>query len=64
MLKACFSSSLRSDRSLRERPKSAVADFVEQALVHLSGTAIPHRYMLVVEFPLEAGWRCRRDYIN
>jgi hypothetical protein len=25
-----FSSSLRSDRSLRSRPKSAVADFVEQ----------------------------------
>jgi hypothetical protein len=30
MLKACFSSSLRSDRSLRSRPKSAAADFVEQ----------------------------------
>src|SRR3954469_14264299 len=39
-----FSSSLHSDRSaIASRPKSAAADFVEQALVHRSGTAIPLR---------------------
>jgi hypothetical protein len=35
-----FSFSLCSDHSLRSCPKSAVAVFVEQGSVHLSGNAI------------------------
>ena len=60
MLKACSSSSLRSDRSptgsAGSRPELAVANSVEQALVHRSGTAIPCCFVVVERFrPASAG---------